>query len=70
MSEKEQKIFKFISNYIKHPTLEMELTLNDGEIVTLKGKSFIQETEIVTTHRNQVRNIPISNVNKAEVFSF
>ena len=70
MSDKDQKIFKFISNYIKHPTLEVQLTLVDGEIITLQGKSFLKENDVVTTCKNKVRHIPIASINQADVYSF
>ena len=72
MRNKDQNKFqliKFLENYIKHPTLLVELTLKDGRKAILKHNRSIIEGSVSCLVDTTRREIPINNIRKADVFS-
>ncbi|MCS6984933.1 MAG: hypothetical protein NZM25_07410 [Leptospiraceae bacterium] len=63
--------FKLIlSRYVKHSGLEIELTLKNGEIVTISPQRKIEGDEIVQFLSNgEVRRIPLKDIRKAEIYA-
>ena len=66
---KRSELIKFLQNYIKHPTLEVELTLKDGTKAILEHRQSIIKRSVVGFIDSVRKEIPLNEIRKADVFS-
>ncbi len=68
--EKEKEmIIKFLECYQKYPTLEMKLTLKDGETRILDKRYILKNDHLIFMNQPMSKKILIGDIQKADVYS-
>ena len=68
-THKKYSLIQFLNRYIKHATLEIELTLYSGEKLILKGHRTFDGKVIQYFVHKEAKSVLLQEVDKAEVFS-
>lgn len=67
----EERLKLILSKYLKHTGLEIELTLKNGQVITVSRLRKMENNEIVHTLENgEVRRIPLKEIQKAEIYAW
>ena len=68
ISKTSQEFFLSLEKYVKHKSLELELTLRNGEQVVIKGSRKIVGGEIVVLPLENVR-VPLKQIKSAQIYA-